>query len=886
LSPIALTTTVEKQQALKIQTPLGKDAVAIREFKGTETISQPFEFSAFVISTNRALPFEKILGHALTVSFDTGAGIRYFNGIAGEIWQRETARIHDDNVTVYEIKFYPRFWLLKFTSDCRIFQNMSALHIIQTVLKENGVIHLQNLVTKAGQVPREYCVQYNETCYDFVCRLMEEEGIYYYFTHEENLHTMVLGDSPNGHRECPVNNIAEFFKGMGSDYPENIVYQCKAIQRVTVSAHALGDYNFTTATTPLYAKIQGKGIGGMLYTYPGYCDHEDKPTQPGIEGYTYTSLDRDLSHGEALEGRATHPFLTAGHQFNLQGYDRPGSDGPYVVHTVKHTCTANTYVDHQGQDIYQNEFTAFPLAMTFRPPRITPKPRIYSTQTARVTGKEGEEIWTDEYGRIKVKFHWDESGPHAGPKDDKSSCWLRVSEGWAGANWGILFTPRIGMEVLVTFLEGDPDRPLVTGCVWNSQNRPPYLPLTPTKSTIKSHSTKGGSDNEFNEFRYEDLKGSEQVYLRAQKDFDKYVIQNFTEHIEHGSQWTWIDRGDREVAILAQQEAVPKKTPEGQELPAGKGDYNLEITGGCWNIDQLSIHGKVSHNHYIVHGDYNYQIDQGDVFKLQKSGNFFQQLDQGNYDRLLQQGHESLTIGTGDKRTYIQQGDESIQIAQGHQSVLLNQGSQFVNLKKGNRIKVIDQGGDYELIKQGSKYSTLQKGDNIWKIDDGHQQIVIVKGNREKSLLDGNETIYINGDVNETVTKNYQLVVLGDLTIKVMGNIHIVAQGNIEMTSAQSISLTAAQDISLTAGLNLTTKAGMELQQEAGMNMSLQSGMNLSLTAGMDIDCHATASVTIEAALDTSISAGIEASLEGGASTTVESGGSVELVGGTVLLSA
>ena len=562
----------------------------------------------------------------------------------------------------------------------------------------------------------------------------------------------------------------------------------------------------------------------------------------------------------------------------MSGYDRPGSNGLYVLHTVKHSCTSNTYIEHEGQTIYSNEFISFPINVPYRPPCVTPKPRIHSIQTARVTGKEGEEIWTDEYGRIKVKFHWDESGPHKGPSDEKSTCWIRVSEGWAGANWGILFTPRIGMEVLVTFLNGNPDRPLVTGCAWNSDNRPPYLPDTPTKSTIKSRSTKNATDNEFNEFRYEDLKGSEQVYLRAQKDLDKYVIQNDTEHIEYGSQWTWIDRGDRDVAILAQPGAAPKTTPEGQKLPEGRGDYNLEITGGCWNIAQLSIHGNISHNHFTVQGDYNYRIDRGHTHKLQKQGNFFRQMDEGHYERFMQKGHESLIITTGDKRTHIQEGDESLHITTGNQTTCIEEGNQFLNIRKGDRIKVMDLGGDFELLKQGPKYSTLKAGDNIWKIYEGNQHITLFKGNREKSLLDGNETNRINGEFKETVEKNYQLFVVQDLIIRVNGNIRIEADGNIDMMSNGNISIEAAQNLSVKAGMSMNLEAGLEMQQEAGMSMSLVSGM--------DFSCNAGASVNVESALDTSITAGVEASVEGGASTTVSAGGCVEITGGTVVLSA
>ncbi|MFN9112334.1 MAG: type VI secretion system Vgr family protein, partial [Bacteroidota bacterium] len=340
----------------------------------------------------------------------------------------------------YELWIRPKFWMLNFVSDCRIFQNKSALSIIKSVLTENGVTDFQDHTSSSGHRTREYCVQYNETCFDFVSRLMEEEGICYYFSHNNGSHTMFLTDYQNGHKPCPSLHKARFMPGKGSEHFENVVIRAQSIEQVTIAKQSCADYNFTTASTPLYATISGRGAGGMFYHYPGFFDHEDKPNQGGVEMDASTRLDMELLPKEALEGVSTIPFLTHGHYFSLSGYDRKGADGDYVVHSVTHRITANTHVV-DNQTVYENSFVAFPKKVRYRPPHIHKKHRIYSTQTARVTGKPGEEIWTDQYGRIKVKFHWDESGPHKGPSDDKSSCWIRVSEGWAGSKWGILFTP-------------------------------------------------------------------------------------------------------------------------------------------------------------------------------------------------------------------------------------------------------------------------------------------------------------------------------------------------------------------------------------------------------------------------------------------------------------
>ena len=881
MAGIALTTIADTEQSLRIQTTLGDQAVEIRHFEGFECLSQPFEFSAHVISIDRALNFDDVLGQPVAVSYDTEMGTRYFHGIVGEMWQRETAREGDDNTTLYELKFYPQLWLLKFTADCRIFQNMSVMDIVLTILQENNVTFVQNLVTTAGQTVRDYCVQYNESCFAFVSRLLEDEGIYYYFTHDSDHHTLVLGDQPTAHQACPQDQTGSFFAAMGSDYPAGIVYECQAQQRVTISGRSLADYNFTTALTPIYAKVLDQGIGGLNYTYPGYYDAEDKPSQSTIEVFAKIHFERERAFGETLRGRATQPFFTAGHRFSLSGYDRPSSDGDYVLYSVKHTCTANTDRQHQGQTLYRNEFQAFRATTTFRAPLVTPRPHMASIQTARVTGQQGEEIWTDQYGRIKVKFPWDEMGPNAGQSDEKSSCWLRVAEGWAGNNWGMVFTPRIGMEVLVTFLDGNPDRPLVTGCVWNSANLPPYLPNTPTKSTIKSHSTPKAENDEFNELRFEDLRGSEQVYVRAQKDLDTYVRQTQTQHIEAGSQWTWVDRGDYTMTMLAQDNAQAKTTPAGQGLPKGQGDFNIELTGGNLNVDQLSIHGEIAHNHYIVKGDYRYQIDTGHSFYYQGLGNAFQQLDQGNREGFLKKGHDALVIQQGDQHVYLQHGHTNTRLDQGDQTTLLQQGDQLTKLQQGDRVKVIDDGSDYELLKNGSKYTTLHRGDHTLRIDQGNQSITLLQGNRDIKLSAGNQTYTIDGQRETTVMQSDTVTIMGALTIEVTGPISIVSQSNISMT-AQNIELTALEGITMNAGGAIVCDAGMDISQRAGLNIDMESGMNITMASGLDVNISSGAIVAIEAGLDVNIAASLAVSMEGGASVDVVSAGTVNLVGSIV----
>lgn len=888
MSSTTTTAMSEARQSLRFSAgALPSGIVAMREFRGKESLSEPFEFNLFFVSEKRHIPFDLLVAQPATVAFDSGAGQRYFNGLIGEIRQSHTARAsNDDEITFYEATLRPTFWMLNFVADCRIFQNLPTIEIIQMVLQENGVTNFENRTTSCGQAPREYCVQYNETCFDFVSRLLEEEGIYYYFTHEDGYHTMVLSDNPGGHRDCPVVSQVPFMTALTTDKPENVVTHCTALERVTVSAHARGDYNFMTASTPLYAGVRGWGKGGLIYRYPGQYDHEDRPYQGMVGHDASTHLDAEMLPKEAIKGTSTVPFFTQGHRFTLSGWEREASNQTHVLHTVEHHITSSSWL-YEQKEIYENTFVAFPAGVPYRPPEDTPKPKIYSTQTARVTGPPGEEIWTDSYGRIKAKFHWDESGPHAGPSNDQSSCWLRVSEGWAGNDWGILFTPRIGMEVLVTFLDGNPDRPLVTGCVWNSNNMPPYLPQVPTKSTIKSLSTKYGSPQEnYNEFRYEDLKGEEQVYFQAEKDHDRYIKQNYTTHVEYGSAWYWIDRGNRDVAILRAGGGKPKETPVGQNLPPGDGDDNLEITGGNLNVSMLSSKGPIAHNHYIVQGDYNYKIDQGHFFRLQGQGTFFHQMNQGGYDQFMMQGNKSLTILEGWRSKYIESGNDSLQINTGNQSMFINSGQQYTSINMGNRIKAIDQGGDYEVFWMGDKYSTIGMGNNMWKIYSGNQEIDLFRGNRTKQLFQGDEYYFNNGNFDQDVTGDYTLTILGNLTVFVrgttdvtsIGDITVLTPSNISMTAGQNISMTAGESISMTAGMNISSTAGMDISEEAGLNISEAAGLDISSTAGMD--------VTMEAGLDVNATAGVDISVEAGVGVTIEAGAIIEATASVIILGA
>lgn len=593
---------------LKIKTPLGKDALILKRFDGLEQISEPFCFSLEMNSTSATLDLSALVGKEVKITYKYGKGKRYFCGVVGSAEQGWTVRKGKHNFTNYQAKVYPKFWMLKFTRDYRIFQNKSAMDIIKTILSENGVTEIEDKTTSCGKRVREYCVQYGESCFDFVCRLMEEEGIFYFFKHTSSNHTMVLMDDSNGAKDVDPSKI-EYMSAYSGTLQYNIVHTLRMQEQVVAKKFATADYNFVTPNLHLYNKVTGKGAGGEVYDYPGIFMNKgdgDKIADHRIQHLEWAKI--------TLMGKSTTPAFCPMFAFTLKEHPRKDWNKKFNLYQVHHRIRQDA---GEGEELYESDFVAFPNNVPFRAPRVTPKPLIYSTQTAIVTTKSGEEIWCDEYGSIKVHFHWDQRGT----KDEKSSCWIRVAQLWAGNKWGGVFTPRVGMEVVVTFLDGDPDRPLITGCVYNGKNTNPYAKSMPTKSTIKSDTTKGGKG--FNEFRFEDKKDSEQIFLHAQKDWDSEVEHSRTLLIKTGDDTTTIKKGQRTVTLKG--ESTGHDT-----LTLDKGNRTVSLKGsGTKNIltitdgDNLITISKGNETRKLGGG--NLTIDVTGNITVKASGNIMMQ---------------------------------------------------------------------------------------------------------------------------------------------------------------------------------------------------------------------------------------------------------------------
>lgn len=562
------TLKTEDHLYISLETPLGKDVLILTEIEGTECLSTPFEFRLEMYAHTPTVDAKKILGKEATISLKFKEKTRYINGVIGEFVQGPTLGrplskrdLEMEEITYYTAKLYPTFWVAQFNSDCRIFQNQDALKIIKTLFHEHHIRDVKDLTRTRGRKTREYCVQYNESAFDYISRLLEAEGIFYFFEYADNKHTLVLGDSESANPSLIHGEKVEYARGEMTYHPFNVAFDCHIRETTVPSAFASSDFNYTTPKTNLTAHTKGKGLGGEVFKYPGkYQVHEVG------ENITTLRIQARENPQKTLQGRSTVPFFISGYKFKLSGHERPDVNTNYVLHVVHHKAR---YDEELGKFLYENSFEAYPSSVPFRPPLRTPHPKIYGSQTAIVTGKKDEEIWTDNYSRIKVKFHWDRHG-----KDDEtSSCWIRVATLWAGAQWGVLYTPRIGQEVVVSFLNGDPDRPLVTGSVYNADHMPPYRASDPTKATIKSNTSKGGKG--FNEFRYEDKKGHEEIYIHAQKDMNIDIINDRTTKIEKGNCTTTIMAGDRTVTLQGKSEK--DENPGG---PSKRGNDFLTIEKG------------------------------------------------------------------------------------------------------------------------------------------------------------------------------------------------------------------------------------------------------------------------------------------------------------------
>jgi len=758
----------QENLSITIQTTLdegaeeGSEVFIVDRMIGVEEISSPFEFELLLHSSDDSIDLKSLLGTDVKIQVDVINALgdkesRYFCGVIGRMEDIQTLIDYDGNtVSYYKAYVYPKFWLLKFSKDYRFFLNKTTLDIIKGVLKDNNAGEIEDKVQSAGQEEREYCVQYGESHFDFVSRLMEEAGIFYYFEHKEDGHVMVLSDASNlalGISEKSLSNqlsdklegflgeeIAGFLgdeiaKAVDNDLVGHVKHAVKGAAEAGIKAgltEAFGedvtnmigddmigavsgdianfagnkvqdqlaqkednikilrsfsnciglnvdsgfrvshqiipesfqavDYNYLSPLVELKPKTSSSynsGVMGAVYEYPGIFQELDQG-----EDLVSRRLESLEWQNQICNGQGTITKFMPGRKFNLQGHPRDELNDEYFILKVRHIIDksqlselslgngidGNKLENQEQEVIYRNEFQVIPFQSNFRPLLKTKKPRVYSNETAIVTGPDEQKVHCDEYGRIQVKFHWDmQSKPPMNAalkeaitgaaeaatdaaveegmselmgddfdeeftematematevaeavvdaaldellKDDATSCWIRVAQNWAGTNWGGLVIPRIGMEVVISYINGDPDRPLVTGCVYNADHMPPdYVNDGPSKSTFKTQSMEDESG--FNELRFEDKDGEEQIYIHAQRNFESDIVHSRIDNIQTGNDILIIHEGDKKVLQKGQGTKNILHIKDGESITViKKGDYKITLKEG--NID-IKVTGKIN----------------------------------------------------------------------------------------------------------------------------------------------------------------------------------------------------------------------------------------------------------------------------------------------------
>jgi type VI secretion system secreted protein VgrG len=750
---------------LAVSTPLGTDVLLLRNFSGSESLSRLFHFELDMVAQSTTdIAFDQILGQSVTVAITLpDSSTRFINGIVSRFSQshRVPSALGTGTLTIYRAELVPLVWTLAKKAQSRIFQQLSVPDILKQVL--TGIsIDVSQL--QGTYLPRDYCVQYHETDFNFACRLMEEEGIYFFFKHTSSSHQMIMGDTPQSHPDVPGPTTVSFDEVAGGTSAEDSVQGWEKSQEIHSGKYRLWDQCFELpgknfeAIQPTLGTVQAGTVSHSLkvanndqlemYEFPGAFAQRFDGIAPGgadrasdiqniFKDNTRTAtirMQQETAASVTISGSSTCRQFAAGCKFTLDGHFN--ANGQYVLTSVFHHASvghAYTTGNDGGEQPYTNTFHCIPFAMPFRPTRSTPRPVIEGTQTAVVVGPSGQEIFTDKYSRVKVQFPWDRLGTN----DANSSCWIRVATPWAGQQWGIVHIPRIGQEVVVAFEEGDPDRPIIVGSVYNAQNMPPYtLPDNMTQTGFLSRSTMQGTSDNFNQLRFEEKKGSEEIYFHAEKDFNHVVENNHTLQVGQSKQ----DNGDQTVTIFN------NRTINVGDQKAADGSQSTTI----FNNDALTVGNSNS-----PEGSQTITIYK-DRTETVQTGNETVTISKGNRSVTISEGNESLSVVQGTRSDTVY-GNDSLEIQNGNRAVKIDMGNDSLEISMGNQTTKLDLGS---MSTQAMQSITLTVGQSSITIN---QQGVTIQG----------MTVSINGQIQAQV-QGAMVQVSGSAMTQISGGITMI----------------------------------------------------------------------------------------------------------------
>ncbi len=686
----------DDQRPIQFTTPLGQYALLVSNLRGREAVSELFSFQVDALSQQAdPVAFDSILGQTVTLSIEgKQGGTRYINGLVIGF----TQGVREQLFTHYRLDIAPNLWKLTRNAKSCIFQQQSVSDILKTLFTGLDVDYSGLTGT---YLPREYCVQYRETDFNFASRLMEEEGIFYFFKHTSSGHTLALGDNPQTFTAIGFQPDVIYETARGGGYNDDRILAWEKAQNLRSGKTTLWDYTFQMPTKNCQAtqQVQSTVTAGTvshnlavansafeLYDYPGgYAKRFDGIDKSGGDQTSQLNniftddtrtvgirMQAETAAAMSIYGQGLHPGFTPGYTFNLQQHF--SDNGEFTILSVDHDVHQPIGTDTEPYR-YMNGFRAIPKALPYRPPRTTPQPIVQGPQTAMVVGTSGEEIFTDKYGRVKVQFKWD----RVGANDGNSSCWLRVATHWAGKQWGAIHIPRIGQEVIVAFIEGDPDQPIIVGSVYNADNMPPYtLPDNKTQSGIQTRSTKSGGSANFNQILFEDKKDSEFLTIHAEKDQNHQVENDDTQWVGH-DRTTTIDHDEtREVKNnrTTTIDVDETKTVKGKETITITGNQTLEIS-------------------------------------------------QGNQTNTIDMGNQSTTLKMGNQSNELQMGDQSTKADLGN---ITMEAMQTITLKVGSSKITIDQMGvtiEGMMIKVNA---TIQLQEQALMIQSSADALMQIKG--------------------------------------------------------------------------------------------------------------------------------------------------------------
>ena len=713
----------QNTRLVQVDSPLGENVLLLQGMEGSEELGRLFHYELDLTSEDRAIRFDQLLGKPMCLGLELPeGGKRYFHGIACGC--RQLAG--HGQFASYRVSLRPWFWLLTRTSDCRIFQNQNVPDIIKQVFRDLGFSDFEDSLSTSYR-QWEYCVQYRETSFDFVSRLMEQEGIYYYFRHEKDRHVLVLADAYGAHGAAPGYASVPFYPPDQQMRERDHFYDWQLAREVQSGSLALNDYDFLRPRASLEVRSSvprnHSNSDHSLYDYPGeYLQSNDG------EHYARTRIEAIHSQFERVQLRGRARGLGSGHLFKLTGYDRADQNREYLVVVARYQIRQEAYESGQAElaEPFLSELDCMDANQVFRPLHLTPMPVVRGPQTAVVVGPDGEEIWTDQYGRVKVHFHWDRHDQ----SNENSSCWIRVSQAWAGKNWGAIQLPRIGQEVIVSFLEGDPDRPIITGRVYNAEQAVPYkLPTNATQSGVKSRSSKDGSSANFNEIRMEDKKGAEQLFIHAEKNQDIEVENDETHWVGH----------DRSKTI-DNDETVRVKHDRSERV-----DNHESISIGVNRTEEVGNNEKIT-----IGVNRTERVGSNETITI--GANRTEKVG-ANEDITIAShrsedvgGNESIAIG-GNRDESVK-GNESIEIDGNHSSRIGQNESRDVGRNRGTEIGQDDRldVGKHFILDAGDSISLTTGGASITLKKDG---TITISG--KNITLDGTGAIHIKASRNVVV---------------------------------------------------------------------------------------------------------------------------------------